>query len=124
MDDLRGRAASLLTAIATAVVIVTIAILPFLSPQFVAFEQDRAEAAAWTGFTSDQLRTATDAIVADLVLGGDFSATIDGRPVLEAREQAHMADVRTVFRGLWILAIASVVVLVVAAARRRDRART
>ena len=123
MDDLRGRAASLLTALATAIVIVAIAILPFLSSPFVAFEQGRAQAAAWTGFTTDQLRTVTDAIVADLVWGGDFSVAIDGTPVLDAREQAHMVDVRTVFRGLWIMALASVVVLV-AASRRRDRART
>jgi integral membrane protein (TIGR01906 family) len=123
MDDLRGRAASLLTAVATAIVIIALAILPFLSPQFVAFEQGRAQAAAWTGFSTDQLRTATDGILADLVLGGDFSVAIDGTPVLDAREQAHMVDVRMVFRGLWIVAVASVVVLV-AASRRRDRART
>ena len=123
MDDLRGRAASFLTAVATAIVIVTIAILPFLSPQWVAFEQGRAQAEAWTGFTTAELRTATDAILSDLVLGGDFSVAIDGVPVLNEREQAHMTDVRFVFRGLWILAAASLVVLVVAS-RRRDRVRT
>ncbi|HEX6867459.1 MAG TPA: TIGR01906 family membrane protein [Candidatus Limnocylindrales bacterium] len=123
MDDLRGRAASVLTALATAIVIVAIAILPFLSSPFLAFEQGRAQAAAWTGFTTDQLRTVTDSIVADLVWGGAFSVAIGGTPVLDAREQAHMVDVRTVFRGLWIMALASVVVLV-AASRRRDRART
>src|SRR3954452_2262672 len=123
MDDLRGRAASLLTAPATAILIVTIGILPFLSPQWVAFEQGRAQAEAWTGFTTEQLRTSTDAILVDLVVGGDFAVALDGRPVLNEREQAHMSDVRTVFRGLWILATASVVVLI-GAARRRNRART
>jgi integral membrane protein (TIGR01906 family) len=123
MDDLGGRAASLLTALATAIVIVAVAILPFLSPQWVAFEQGRSQASAWTGFTTDDLRAATDAIVADLVIGGDFAVRIDGTPVLNEREQAHMADVRTVFRGLWILAASSVIVLL-AATRRRDRART
>ncbi|MFL5687578.1 MAG: TIGR01906 family membrane protein [Chloroflexota bacterium] len=123
MDDLRGRTASFLTALATAIVIVTLAILPFLSPQWVAFEQGRAQAEAWTGFSSEQLHTATDAILVDLAVGGDFAVAIDGRPVLNEREQAHMADVRTVFRGLWILAIASVVVLI-GATRRHDGART
>ena len=123
MDDLRGRAASFLTALATAIVIVALAILPFLTPQWVAFEQERAQAEAWTGFTTEQLRTATNAILSDLVIGGDFAVQIDGTPVLNEREQAHMADVRTVFRGLWVLAIASVVLLV-ASTRRRDRART
>jgi integral membrane protein (TIGR01906 family) len=123
VNSAAGRGASLLTAIATAIVIVAIAILPFLTAQFVAFEQGRAQATAWTGFSTEQLRTATDAILSDLVFGGDFSVQVDGSSVLKEREQAHMADVRTVFRGLWILALASVVVLV-AASRRRDRART
>jgi integral membrane protein (TIGR01906 family) len=113
--------AAVLIGLATAIVIVTVAIVPFLSPQWVAFEQDRAQAAAWTGFTTEDLRTATDAILSDLVLGGDFDFAVDGKPVLEEREQAHMADVRTVFRGLWILAAVSIVVLVLAS-RRRDRA--
>jgi len=123
MDDLRGHTASFLTALATAIVIVALAILPFLTPQWVAFEQGRAQAEAWTGFTTEQLRTATDAILVDLVVGGDFAVALDGRPVLNEREQAHMTDVRAVFRGLWILAIASVVLLI-GATRRRDRART
>ena len=46
---------------------------------------------------------------------------VNGTPVFNQREQAHMADVRTVFRGLWILATISVVVLL-AASRRSDRA--
>ena len=118
-----GRLASLLTAVAVAIVIVAVGILPFLSPQWVAFEQGRAQATAWTGFTTEELRAATDAILADLVFGGDFSVEVGGNPVLNEREQAHMADVRTVFRGLWILALASIVVLI-AASRRRDRARS
>jgi len=123
MNDLGGRGGSLLTATATAIVIVAIGIVPFLTPQWVAFEQGRAEATAWTGFSSQQLRTATDAILSDLMFGGDFAVQVDGTPVLKEREQAHMSDVRTVFRGLWVLALASVIVLI-AASRRRDRART
>jgi integral membrane protein (TIGR01906 family) len=115
-----GPAASLLIGLATAIVIVTLAVLPFLTPQWVAFEQGRAQAAAWTGFTAEELRTASDSILADLVFGGSFDVQVDGTPVLNPREQAHMTDVRTVFRGLWVLAAISVVVLV-AASRRRDR---
>lgn len=113
--------AAVLIGLATAIVIVAVAIVPFLSPQWVAFEQDRAQAAAWTGFTTEDLRTATDRILGDLVFGGAFDVAIDGRPVLEQREQAHMADVRTVFRGLWVLAAISIVGLILAS-RRRDRA--
>jgi integral membrane protein (TIGR01906 family) len=118
-----NRLAALVIGLATAIVIVTVVILPFLTPQWIGFEQGRAQAEAWTGYTSEELRTATDSIVSDLVLGGDYAVVIDGRPVLEARERQHMVDVRTVFRGLWILAAISVVVLV-AASRRADRVGT
>jgi integral membrane protein (TIGR01906 family) len=123
VNSARARIASILIGLATAIVIVAVVILPFLSPQWVAFEQGRAQATAWTGFTTEELRTATDAILADLVLGGDFAVEIDGTPVLVERERQHMTDVRTVFRGLWILAAISAVGLVVAS-RRRDRAGT
>lgn len=123
MKDLGGRAASLLTAIAVALVIVAVSIVPFLSPQWVAFAQERAEAAAWTGFTPEDLRTATNAILADLVFGPpDFDVEIGGVPVLNEREQGHMRDVRTVFAGLFAAAVLAVVVLLVAS-RRRDRVR-
>lgn len=123
MNAAGGRAATFLIGLATAIVIVAVAILPFLTPAWVAFEQGRANAAAWTGFTTEELRAATDAILADLAFGGDFTVEIGGTPVLNEREQGHMADVRTVFRGLWILAVISVVVLA-AASRRADRAGT
>jgi integral membrane protein (TIGR01906 family) len=123
VNDFGGRAASLITGIAVAVVIVAVSIVPFLSSQWIAFGQDRAQAPAWSGFTPDDLRTATDAIVADLVWGPpDFDVEIGGVPVLTEREQEHMRDVRTVFTGLFVAAIASVAVLAVAS-RRKDRAR-
>lgn len=101
--------------IATAIVIVAVAIVPFVTPVWVSIEQGRAEAAAWTGYTPAQLRTATDAILADLVLGPPaFDVEIDGRPVLSERERGHMRDVRGIFVGLALLAAASVVVLLVA----------
>ena len=123
MNAIGGRVASILTGLATGIVIVALAILPFLTPQWVAFEQGRAQATAWTGYTTEELRTATDAILSDLVFGGNFDVQVNGQPVLEAREQAHMNDVRSVFRGLWVLAAISIGVLLVAT-RRRDRERT
>ena len=115
---------SLITALATGIVIVTLAILPFLTPQWVAFEQERANAAGWTGYTTQELGAATGAILSDLVFGPpSFDVEVRGTPVLDEREQGHMRDVRTVFIGLWVLAAASVVVLA-AAFRRRDRLAT
>lgn len=123
MNDLGGRAASFITAIAVALVIVAISIVPFLSSQWIAFAQDRAQAAAWTGFSPDDLRIATDAIVSDLIWGPPaFDVEVGGVPVLTEREQQHMRDVRSVFAGLLVAAVAAVIVLLVAS-RRRDRAR-
>jgi integral membrane protein (TIGR01906 family) len=110
-------AASIVVAVATAIVILALAIVPFLNPVWVSFEQGRSQAEAWTGFSPTELRTATDAILADLVLGPpDFDVEIGGQPVLDARERGHMADVRGVFLGFGALALASIVTL--AAARR------
>ena len=123
MNDLGGRGASLLTGIAVALVIVAVATIPFLSMRWISFEQDRSQAAAWTGFDPEELRAATDGIVNDLIWGPPaFDVEIGGVPVLNEREQQHMRDVRTVFMGLFAAAAASVVVLLVAS-RRRDRVR-
>lgn len=115
------RLAGLATAIATAIVIVAIAILPFLTPAWVSFEQVRTGAPELTGYSNDELRIATEAILADLVVGPpEFDAAVRGEPVLNERERAHMRDVRGVFAGFGMLAVVSVVVLVagIAGARR------
>lgn len=115
MEALRGALAALVIGIATTLVLLALAILPFLSPPWVAFAQDRAEAAAWTGFTTDELRTVTNAILADLVIGPpDFDVALDGVPVLEERERQHMRDVRGVFAGFFAAAAVSAIVLVAA----------
>ncbi len=112
----------MLVAVSTALVIVTLAILPFLTPPWLAFEQDRAQVPAWTGFSSGDVATVTNAIVADLVVGPPvFDVAVDGQPVLTERERGHMRDVRTVFLALWALTAAGVVVLLLAA--RADRTR-
>ncbi len=124
MNALGGRAASLLSGLATAVVIVALAIVPFLTPQWVSFEQGRADAIGWTGYSFGELNAATGSILSDLVFGPpDFDVQVRGKTVLDPREQGHMRDVRTVFLGLWVLAAISLVVLL-AASRRRDRTAT
>ena len=100
------RLAGLVTALATAVVIIAVAIVPFLSPAWVSFEQGRAQAAEWTGYTTAELTAATDAILADLVFGPpDFDVAVRGEPVLNERERSHMRDVRGVFAGFAIVAV-------------------
>ena len=107
--------AAILTALATAVVIVAVSIVPFLTPPWVDFDQGWAGAMGYTGFTHDELRTATDSILADLVVGPpDFDVTVRGVPVLNERERAHMRDVRGVFAGFAVLAVLAAVGLVAA----------
>lgn len=107
-----SRITAILVGLATAFVIVALVVVPFLSPAWIAFEQDRAEARAWTGYTETELRAATDAIVRDLVIGPPaFDVVVGGEPVLNERERGHMRDVRTVFAGLLILAIIGAIVL-------------
>jgi integral membrane protein (TIGR01906 family) len=118
----RSRATTTLAGIATAIVIVGVAIIPFLSPPWLAFEQGRAESAAWTGLSEAEVARVTNAIVADLVIGPpDFDVEAGGEPVLNERERGHMRDVRTVFIGLWVLTGAALIVLGWAA--RTDRVR-
>jgi integral membrane protein (TIGR01906 family) len=116
-----GRAiAAIGVGISTAVVLVGLAVAVFFNPWFVAFEQSRANAAVWTGYTPDQLRTATDGILNDLYLGnGGFAVAVNGVPVLDARERQHMQDVRGVFVVFWALVLAGAVVLAAASWRSR-----
>ena len=108
-----GRITTLVVGLATAFVVVTLAVLPFLSPTWIAFEQDRADAHAWTGYTEAELRVATDGILHDLIVGPPaFDVVVRGEPVLNDRERGHMRDVRTVFGGLFALAIAGAIILV------------
>jgi integral membrane protein (TIGR01906 family) len=124
MNRLRAPASALLIGLATAIVIVTVAVTPFLSPQWLAFEQGRANATGWTGYSTAELDAATGAILSDLVFGPpDFDVEVRGEPVLDERERGHMRDVRTVFMGLYLLAAISMAVLAVAG-RRGDRAAT
>jgi integral membrane protein (TIGR01906 family) len=115
------RLAAFATGVAASVLLIGIAVLPFLSPAWVHFEQDRTGAAELTGFTTAQLRTATDSILSDLVVGPPrFDVEVAGSPVLEERERAHMRDVRGVFAAFAGLVVVAAVVLValLAGARR------
>ncbi len=120
MVRIREALITLLLGVATTLVVIALAILPFLNPVWVGFEQGRAQAAAWTGFEPGELRTVTDAILSDLVLGPPtFDVALNGQPVLSERERQHMRDVRGVFAGFYALAIAGAAVLAVAFATSR-----
>lgn len=111
-------------ALATALTIVAVTLPLFLNPVWVGFEQGRAQATAWTGFTEQQLRVATDSILGDLVFGPPaFDVEVAGTPVLNERERAHMRDVRGVFIGFFVAAVVGLVGASLIAARRRGDGR-
>jgi len=107
--------AGILVALSTILVIIGLAIPLFLNPLWVGFEQGRAEAAAWTGWTGDQVSSVTGAILRDLIVGPpDFAMVVDGRPALDEREREHMRDVRGVFVGFAVASVAAALVLLAA----------
>lgn len=111
-----------LVAIATILVVTGAAVLLFLNPVWVGAEQSRARADAWTGWSAGQVTEVTNGILRDLVLGPpDFAQTVDGRPVLDPREQQHMRDVRSVFGAFALAVLTGVVVMILGllAGRRR-----
>jgi integral membrane protein (TIGR01906 family) len=119
------RLAAVATAVAASIVVIAIAILPFLTPAWVSFEQGRTHAASLAGYSEADLGAATNAILHDLVIGPpDFAVEVGGVPVLEERERAHMRDVRGVFAGFFLIAGLAAVGLValVAGARRMGHA--
>ena len=109
---LAQRIAAVITAIATPCVIIGAAVLLFLNPIWVGFEQDRSDVTRITGYTSAQVHDVTGSILSDLVFGPpDFAAKVNGVAVLEPRERIHMVDVRTVLISLGLVALAATVLL-------------
>jgi integral membrane protein (TIGR01906 family) len=109
---LAQRVAAVIAAITTPCVIVGAAVLLFLNPIWVGFEQDRSDVVRITGYTPAQVHDVTGSILSDLVFGPpDFDATVNGAAVLEPREQSHMVDVRTVLLSLGLVALAATVLL-------------
>jgi len=122
MNSLRGTLAAVVVGIAAALVVVALAILTFLNPVWVGFEQGRAQAAAWTGFSEDDLHAVTNSVLHDLVIGPpDFAVELNGSPVLNERERQHMRDVRGVFAGFYVVAMGAAVVLAAAFLLTRSR---
>jgi integral membrane protein (TIGR01906 family) len=114
MPTLRGALASIVIGLSATLVLVALAILLFLAPPWVGFEQGRSQAAAWTGFTDEQLHAVTNSVIHDLILGPpDFLVALPGQtePVLTPNERSHMRDVRAVFAGFYLVAIAGAAIL-------------
>lgn len=83
----------------TIIVIVGVSVVAYFNPLWIPIAQDRADVPSITGWDAREVRTATDAILSDLVLGPPaFDVQIRGEAVLDERERSHMADVAGVVR--------------------------
>ncbi len=119
-----GRGWSTLVAASTALLLVALAIVPFLSPAWVRFEQDRSDVGALTGFTAAELDAIDGGLLGSLALWqGDFRVALDGRPVLNDREVGHLLDVRAVLWGGFALAAAGAALIAALFARTRPAGR-
>jgi integral membrane protein (TIGR01906 family) len=120
--SLAATVAGAVTALATAVVIVGLAVLVFLNPIWVGFEQDRSGVDRLTGLTPEQVRAVTGSILSDLIFGPpNFDVSVDGAPVLDARERSHMVDVRTLLGRLGLIAVAAAICVAVVGLASRGR---
>jgi integral membrane protein (TIGR01906 family) len=107
------RFCALLVTVATPCVVVGVAVLFFLNPIWVGFDQDRSDVVGLTGYTPAQVSQVTGSILSDLVFGPpEFAVTVNGTPVLDERERSHMADVRTVLLDLGLVSVLAAVALV------------
>ncbi len=108
---------------ATMLTLVGIAIGLFFNPVWVSFEQGRTRADLWTGFTPQAVRTVTDSVLGEVYLGpGTFAQSVDGVPVFNERERAHMASVRGVVVAFFGLVFLSAAILVAGRVRSRGAA--
>ena len=116
------RLAPIVAAVATPCVIVGFAVLLFLNPVWVSFDQDRSDVSGLTGYTPNQVRQVTGSILSDLVFGPpNFDVTLDGKPVLDASERSHMTDVRKVLTSLGFVALLAAILLIVVGVASRGR---
>ncbi len=109
------RLAGAAVAVATALVITGAAIALFFNPAWVSFAQGRADAAAWTGWTAQEVDAVTRDIVLEVWLGpGTFEQAVAGEPVFTERERSHMTDVRRVVTSFYAFVLLGAATLAVA----------
>jgi integral membrane protein (TIGR01906 family) len=99
--------------------------LLLFNPWLVSAEQSRHGVAASLGTDRANVDRVTGAMLRDLFVNGDFTASLDGSaPILDASERSHMRDVGGLVRVLAALEAGALVVLLLTAwLLRAERAR-
>jgi integral membrane protein (TIGR01906 family) len=111
--------------LAAALAIVLTGPLLLFNPWLVSAEQARHGVAASLGTDKPAVDRVTAAMLRDLLVNGDFGASLDGNaPILDASERSHMQDVGGLVRVLAVLGVAAIVTLLLTGRwLRRERAR-
>ncbi len=121
--DARWSPAAVAVALATILALVGLAVGLFFNPLWVGFEQDRTRADLWTGYPPSTVHRVTNSVVAEVFLGpGTFAQAVNGVPVFDERERAHMADVHRVVVVFALAVLVGIVVLALGGIRWRRRA--
>lgn len=108
---------------ATAITVIGFTIALFFNPLWIAFEQERADVPAITGYTPAQVRTVTGSILSDVIIGPPvFAAALNGRLVLDPAERSHMVDVYNLLRVFGVAVGIAIVALIAMVAVNRPSA--
>lgn len=120
---LAQRIAAIATIVATPCVVIAAAVVLFLNPIWVGFDQDRSDVTGFTGYTPAEVHRVTGSILSDLVFGPpNFNVTdVNGAEVLKPSERSHMVDVRTVLMSLGLVALLAAILLAVIGFASRGR---
>lgn len=100
MSRVGEAARRLLLAAAAAALLLAVALLLFLLPPVVHLLLDLSSAAAALGSDAETTHRLSDALVFDLLRGGDFSVRYGGEMLLSAAERSHLADVGALMRTI------------------------
>lgn len=110
-----GRApvlVGLLLAVSMTLLIALAGPLLLFNPWFVSFEQARTDVPARLSTTQVNVDRVTGEILADIWIGGEFDASLNGEtPLLDENERSHMRDVGSLVRVLGTLTLVAGLVL-------------
>lgn len=115
--------AAIVAGIALPLVLAGAVVALFFNPVWVSFEQGRSQVDAITGYSPAVVASVTGGILHDVTLGPPaFDQTVDGQPVLNAREREHMVNVHDVLLKFATVVLVALVALVLVATRGRRTA--
>ena len=109
----------LLFSTVAAAVLLGVVTLVFLSPPVVHVLLDFSGAATYLGVSTAETHRLSDALVLDLLRGGNFSVSFGGATLLTSPERAHLTEVGALMRNVLAVALFGIMLLVGLSKTRR-----